>query len=255
MALGAECVSRHASRLEALSDQDSSHVKCFAAHCGHTFALQEIAAHASPPAFAVLQRHMDDRKEVALQAEFRQWTEDFVANFAAKSEQERRVLAVRQRIEEMMDLRCPKCQGVFGAFQGCAALTCAYAGCKAHFCAFCLADCGGDAHPHVRQCRLNPRPNEYFVHEAVWRRIMDGQRREKLERFWPSLEPAVRASLAADASVRQILSDAGLDRLLQEEAFADQLAQLRGMGFADDQAMRRALGEAGGDVARAVELL
>jgi hypothetical protein len=33
------------------------------------------------------------------------------------------------------------------------------------------------------------------------------------------------------------------------------MVQLRGMGFANDQAMRRALVEAGGDVARAVELL
>ena len=65
-----------------------------------------------------------------------------------------------------MDLRCPKCRGVFGQFTGCAALTCAYASCNAHFCAFCLADCGGDAHPHVRTCRLNPKQNEYFVSEA-----------------------------------------------------------------------------------------
>ena len=203
----------------------------------------------------MLQRHIDDRKQAALQAEFRQWTEHFKADFAAKSEEERRALAVRRQIEEMMELRCPKCHGVFGAFEGCAALTCAYAGCNAHFCAFCLADCGADAHPHVRQCRLNPRANEYHVSEDVWRRIMDGQRREKLERFWPSLEPAARDSLATDASIRQILSELGLNRLLQESAFADQMVQLRGMGFANDQAMRRALGEAGGDVARAVELL
>ena len=154
-----------------------------------------------------------------------------------------------------MDLRCPKCRGVFGQFTGCAALTCAYAGCNAHFCAFCLADCGGDAHPHVRTCRLNPKQNEYFVSEAEWARIIDGERRNKLQTYWATLEPEVKDTLAADASVRQIFRDLRLDGQLGAAAFAEQVAQLRGMGFTDERAMRRALSEAGGDVAAVLEML
>ena len=154
-----------------------------------------------------------------------------------------------------MDLRCPRCGSVFGQFTGCAALTCAYAGCHAHFCAFCLADCGGDAHPHVRTCRLNPKQNEYFVSEAEWARIIDGERRNKLQTYWATLEPEVKDTLAADASVRQIFRDLRLDGQLGAAAFAEQVAQLRGMGFTDERAMRRALSEAGGDVAAALEVL
>jgi len=155
----------------------------------------------------------------------------------------------------LMDLRCPKCSRVFGQFTGCAALTCAYAGCHAHFCAFCLADCGRDAHPHVRECRLNPKQNEYHVSEAEWARVVDGERRRKLQAYWSTLEPEVKDALAADASVRQIFRDLRLEGHVGAAAFAEQVAQLRGMGFTDERAMRRALSEVGGDVAAALDLL
>ena len=149
----------------------------------------------------------------------------------------------------------PSWRSVFGQFTGCAALTCAYAGCNAHFCAFCLADCGSDAHPHVRTCRLNPKQNEYFVSEAVWARVVDGERRRKLQAYWATLEAGLQDALAAFGSVGQILRDLKLDRLLGAASYAEQVAQLRGMGFTDERAMRRALGEVGGDVAAALEML
>ena len=34
-------------------------------------------------------------------------------------------------------------------FNGCFALTCSRQGCGCGFCAYCLQDCGGDAHAHV----------------------------------------------------------------------------------------------------------
>ena len=251
-----ECFSRYVSRADALH-AESAHVKCFAGDygCDAHFTLQVTAQHATPLAFETLQRHADDRKHVALQGEFVQWKESFEAEFAAKSEHERRTLAARRHIEEMMDLRCPRCSGVFGQFEGCAALRCVYAGCNAHFCAFCLADCGGDAHPHVRTCHLNPKQNDYFVSKADWARVVDGQRRVKLQAYWPTLEPEVKDALAADASIGQIFRDLRFDGLLGAAAFAEQVAQLRGMGFTDERAMRRALGGAGGDVAAALGML
>ena len=221
---------------------------------GH-YTIQAAAQHATPLAFETLQRHADDVKHVALQGEFEQWKKGYEVELAAKSEGERRALTARRHIEEMMDLHCPKCRGVFGQFVGCAALTCEYAGCHAHFCAFCLADCGGDAHPHVRTCRLNPKQNEYFVSEAEWKRVIDGQRREKLQAYWRELEPEVKDALAADASICQIFRDLRLDGLLGATSFAEQVAQLRGMGFTDERAMRIALESVGGDVVAALELL
>ena len=252
-----ECFSAHVSRLEALCEAEGGFVKCCASDWGCTarFTIQAAAQHATPLAFETLQRHADDLKHVALQGEFERWKERFEAERAARSEQERRALVARQHIEELMDLRCPKCSRVFGQFTGCAALTCAYAGCLAHFCAFCLADCGSDAHPHVRKCRLNPRQNEHFVSEAEWARVIDGELRRKLQAYWATLEAEVKEALAADASVRQIFRDLRLEGHVGAAAFAQQVAQLRGMGFTDERAMRRALSEVGGDVAAALDLL
>jgi len=94
-----------------------------------------------------------------------------------------------------------------------------------------------------------------FVSEAEWARIIDGERRNKLQTYWATLEPEVKDTLAADASVRQIFRDLRLDGQLGAAAFAEQVAQLRGMGFTDERAMRRALSEAGGDVMAALEML
>ena len=250
-----DCFSVHVVRLEALSEANDGRVKCCGWDCAARFTIQAAAQHATPLAFETLQRHADDLKHAALQGEFEQWKERFEAELAAKSEGERRTLGARRHIEEMMDLHCPKCRAVFGQFVGCAALVCAYAGCHAHFCAFCLVDCGGDAHAHVRTCRLNPKQNEYFVSEAEWKRVIDGQRRKELQAYWHDLEPEVKDALAADASIGQIFRDLRLDGLLGATSFAEQVAQLRGMGFTDERAMRIALESVGGDVMAALGLL
>ena len=91
--------------------------------------------------------------------------------------------------------------------------------------------------------------------EAEWARIVDGERRRKLQAYWATLEPEVKDTLAADASIRQIFRDLRLDGQLGAAAFAEQVAQLRGMGFTDERAMRRALSEADGDVAAVLEML
>mmetsp|Transcript_16589 Transcript_16589/g.33400 ORF Transcript_16589/g.33400 Transcript_16589/m.33400 type:complete len:87 (-) Transcript_16589:231-491(-) len=85
--------------------------------------------------------------------------------------------------------------------------------------------------------------------------IIQEVKRNKLQTYWATLEPEVKDTLAADASVRQIFRDLRLDGQLGAAAFAEQVAQLRGMGFTDERAMRRALSEAGGDVAAAVAVL
>ena len=154
-----------------------------------------------------------------------------------------------------MNPQCPRCTQVFIDYTACAALTCSRSSCNGKFCALCLADCGGDAHGHVSRCSLNPRKGELFVNDADWPVIIQEVKRNKLQTYWATLEPEVKDTLAADASVRQIFRDLRLDGQLGAAAFAEQVAQLRGMGFTDERAMRRALSEAGGDVAAALEVL
>jgi hypothetical protein len=60
-------------------------------------------------------------------------------------------------IDDVMNIKCPKCKSAFESFSGCFALTCVYLNCQCHFCAWCLQDCGTDAHEHVLQCSQGNR--------------------------------------------------------------------------------------------------
>ena len=62
-------------------------------------------------------------------------------------------------VERLLTLKCPRCEAAFLDFNGCLALTCHR--CRCGFCAFCLADCGTDAHAHVAACPHNVRGGGY----------------------------------------------------------------------------------------------
>ena len=73
-----------------------------------------------------------------------------------KDEHEKAAAKLHQKlIEEVLTLRCPRCSMAFVDFEGCFALTCGNNQCRAAFCAWCLADCGADAHTHVAGCAEN----------------------------------------------------------------------------------------------------
>ena len=66
---------------------------------------------------------------------------------------EREANIVRRRIvNDILNLQCPRCKAVFDNFSGCFALTCSRNTCRAGICAWCIMDCGPDAHTHVASC-------------------------------------------------------------------------------------------------------
>ena len=63
-------------------------------------------------------------------------------------------------LKDCMEDKCPRCRSayIFDPDGGeCFAIKCNDA-CKAAFCAWCLADCGEDAHEHVANCSSNQEP-------------------------------------------------------------------------------------------------
>ena len=84
---------------------------------------------------------------------------DKEAEWAKMSEAERARRAKRMFVEErILTLACPRCGQAFVDFVGCFALTCSRD--KAAFCAYCLEDCGADAHRHVANCPHNIAPGK-----------------------------------------------------------------------------------------------
>jgi hypothetical protein len=72
---------------------------------------------------------------------------------------------VRRIVDTILTLACPGCRKAFVDYNDCAALECKDEGgngCGTAFCAYCLENCGQNAHPHVRVCRYNPSGQEDF---------------------------------------------------------------------------------------------
>ena len=102
--------------------------------------------------------------------------------------------------ENILNLRCPRCRLVFAEFDGCFALTCK---CRAGICAWCLADCGADAHGHVARCPENRTGSVYGTPQDFNRHHRDRRKRLVEEKLKSSNVPAavmniLRTKLAQD---------------------------------------------------------
>ena len=93
-------------------------------------------------------RHEKQMQELKVQLE--------AAMKQASNHRQAAVLRHRMHIVEyILTLKCPRdtCKAAFIDFYGCFALTCSR--CRCGFCAYCLQDCGTDAHQHVANCAYN----------------------------------------------------------------------------------------------------
>jgi hypothetical protein len=59
--------------------------------------------------------------------------------------------------------------------------------CGCSFCGWCLADCGRDAHQHVRQCASNANPGSYYGTPEQFERIQRERRRIAVQQYLASL--------------------------------------------------------------------
>ena len=110
------------------------------------------------------------RKEIqkALDEQKKQIEAEYARIEQIKDENEKVAAKLRLRIvNDVLTLRCPRCKAAFVEFEGCFAIKCIYNNCGCGFCAWCLKDCGRDAHEHVLQCPER-EANGYFHTEDVF---------------------------------------------------------------------------------------
>ena len=107
----------------------------------------------------------DKRVTEALARQKLQLESEFKRIQAIQDKEERDVeLLNLEIINDILNLQCPTCKMVFVDYDGCNALTCGNRNCNSHFCAWCLVRCPDSAatHNHVRACRENLNPGDYF---------------------------------------------------------------------------------------------
>jgi hypothetical protein len=122
----------------------------------------------------------------------------------------RRVQRHRLHIaEHVLCLHCPRCGQAFFDFEGCFALACSR--CQCAFCAYCLADCGNDAHAHVGACQHNTAAGRgLFGDSAGFRRAQNARRARALREYLQQhVDPGDRAAVLA--AIAKDLADLGMD--------------------------------------------
>ena len=122
------------------------------------FADKDVATRLTHETFERYLRARAGIRETAVAEEMRVEMERRVAEEKKRAEilaseagsVEKLRLAKDHVVEKILTLACPRCSQAFIDFDGCFALNCGR--CRAAFCAYCLADCGKDAHAHVGTC-------------------------------------------------------------------------------------------------------
>ena len=122
------------------------------------FADKDVATRLTHETFERFLRARGAIRETAIGEEMRAEMERRVAEEKKRAEilaseagsVEKLRLAKQHVVENILTLSCPRCSQAFIDFDGCFALSCGR--CRAAFCAYCLADCGKDAHAHVGTC-------------------------------------------------------------------------------------------------------
>ncbi len=124
------------------------------------------------------------------------------------SASDRRVTAAVNRLREALADKCPRCRNpfVFDADGECFAVACA---CGCGFCAWCLADCGADAHRHVANCAANLQPGRaVFSSLALLQRCQRERHRAVATALLQEMDGAEAAEVVRLAG--QTLRDHGL---------------------------------------------
>lgn len=175
------------------------------------FEVSQMLHHLDKETLAVYLKARDDIIESNAQLEhnfkIRQLEEQIAQMSAGR---DKKVQLHRKRaVEEILTLKCPRCHLAFLDFDGCFALSCR--GCKCGFCAYCLKDCGNDAHRHVATCQHNIAPGR-DVHGPIhtFERAQKERRTRLITRF---IDQEVEANLRIDVarSLHRDLQDLGID--------------------------------------------
>jgi multidrug efflux pump subunit AcrA (membrane-fusion protein) len=200
-----ECFGGHVRSEGSSGETRDARVFCPYRRSGcasEAFSDQIVARHVEPDTFQVYMDALKRVTEVRLAKEMEEQKKQEIRleldRLQRLSDLERRAdQEVRAIRDDILTLKCPRCARAFFDFDGCFALTCS---CGCGFCAWCLEDCGTDAHRHVAHCKVGKgqvHSNIAAFHDTH-RRRREGLLRAKLQRLPPDVQQLVLKILERD---------------------------------------------------------
>jgi hypothetical protein len=116
--------------------------------CNHFYEEQVILKFLSRPAAEMFLKFQEKCK-----AEHLEMKEKITEKQKISTTFEEKVENVVHQVEEMLNLKCPRCHKAFIDFSGCTHLTCSL--CRCQFCAICLGVYFNNDYQHTNNCSLN----------------------------------------------------------------------------------------------------
>ena len=167
--------------------------------CVEPYSEQAIAAHCPAAVFGAYRQAQKRLQEQQLVQELEQQFEARLvaerARIAQMTADELQIVQMRHHVaDRLLTLKCPRCEAAFLDFNGCFALTCHR--CKCGFCAYCLADCGNDAHAHVAACPHN-HAGGVFGQVANFEAAQRERRMRMVHEYLGTLPDGVRTRVVA----------------------------------------------------------
>ena len=122
--------------------------------------------------------------KVESEHEIRERTKKEVERVVAMTDAERKLDEACTHIRDnILTNKCPRCSQAFVDFQFCFALTCSRKDCGAEFCAYCLRDCGDDAHAHVANCKFNPKSGKVYGSAEIFEQCNRNRRSKAIKKY------------------------------------------------------------------------
>ena len=185
-----------ATRDDSLARGSDVACPCKPDSCGaECFSDRQIMDHAGDDAYQLLLELRARLHEQAVVAEVTRELEAEMKRREQLSAIERQAADARRHLlDDIMTLKCPKCQAAFVDFDGCFALTCAGAGCGCQFCAWCLkaGKDGRSAHLCAAECGRRNGANGYYGTKELFDTFHDKRKRKAAEEYLLTLADDVR---------------------------------------------------------------
>ena len=182
----------------------------------NAFSDRQLATHTNDTVFAQFRKAAEEVVQVQVTTQVtgeltRKHKENIAAmrvEIANATAQERRILEHRLHIvEEILTLKCQHrgCGAAIFDFDSCFAVTCNL--CGNEFCAWCLLDCGEDAHKHVMQCRESKSPGSVHGTFDQFNEHQNSKRKQRVEQYLAqavSAEDRVAVMRAIEVDLRDL---------------------------------------------------
>lgn len=159
------------------------------------FPAKTVANYVSHETHAAYMHMLRKGTESVLSCQFEKQMRAYKQEVAAQQTIQTARQAEKHIAENILTIKCAKCDLAILDFDGCFSITCGR--CQSNICGWCLAafDRSRDAHEHVKTCEKNLHPGSYYGTLEEFRVLHVSRRKKLLKEYLRTLESGLREAV------------------------------------------------------------